>query len=236
LTAGVALVGAFGAWQRRAADPMMPPQLFRNRTFVAANATGFLMIAGLFSAAFLIAQYFQFVLGDSPLRAGLHLLPWTAIPLLVAPVAGKASDRIGRRPVLVAGMALQTAGLAWFALTAGIGTPFADLVTPLVVAGIGISMAMPTTAAAALGAVPPAQMGKAAGANSTMQRFGAVLGVAIVTVVFASSGQVGTAAGFNAGFAPALAASAGFSLLGTFAALAAGPRRKVAVRAEPATA
>jgi MFS family permease len=111
LIGGATLIGAFAAWERRAPEPMLPPHLFRNRTFVAANLTGFSMIAGLFAAAFLISQYFQFVLGDSPLRAGLHLLPWTAAPLLVAPVAGKASDRIGRRPVY----ALGALGLAAFA-------------------------------------------------------------------------------------------------------------------------
>jgi MFS family permease len=218
-------MGAFAAWEGRAPEPMLPPRLFRNRPFVAANTTGFLMIAALFGAAFLVAQYFQFVLGNSPLQAGVHTLPWTAGVLVIAPLAGKLSDRIGPRPLMAAGMLLQTIGLGWFAVTAGIGTSYGSLVLPLTVAGIGISMSIPTTAAAALGSVKPIEMGKASGANSTMQRFGAVFGIAIVTVVFASSGHLGTPAGFNAGFAPALAVAACLSLLGTLAALAVEPRR-----------
>jgi EmrB/QacA subfamily drug resistance transporter len=232
LVAGGALLCGFVAWERRCAAPMIPLRLFASRTFAAANATAFLMIATIMAAAFLIAQYFQLVLADSPLEAGLRLLPWTATPMIVAPVAGALSDRIGPRPLMATGMLLQAGGLAWFVAEASTTTAYAALVVPLVVAGVGISMVMPTTPAAAIGAVAPAEIGKASGTNTTLQRFGGVFGVALVTAVFSAHGHLGDPAGFVAGLRPALAVAAGLSLLGALTAAAvAGRRRAVAVAA-----
>jgi EmrB/QacA subfamily drug resistance transporter len=230
LTVGALLLAGFVARERRAPAPMLPPLLFRNRTFAAANATAFLMIAAIMAAAFLVSQYFQFVLGDSPLATGVRFLPWTATPILVAPAAGTLSDRIGPRPVMATGMLLQGVGLAWFALVARTGAGYGSLVLPLVIAGVGISMAIPTTPAAALGAVAPADVGKASGTNSTLQRFGGAFGIAVATAVFAAYGHLGTPASFSAGFRPALAVVAGLSVLGAATALAVRGRR---VAAEP---
>ncbi len=121
LSVGILLIAGFVAWEGRALEPMLPLRLFRSPTFVAANATGFLMTGAPLSAAFLASQYFQFVLGYSPWGTGLRFLPWTATPILVAPTAGALSDRIGQRPVMVAGMLLQGVGLGWFALLATTG-------------------------------------------------------------------------------------------------------------------
>ncbi len=231
LAAGVCLLGGFVLWERRAETPMLPLDLFANRTFAAANATAFLMMAAIMAAAFLIAQYFQLVLGDSPLATGLRLLPWTATPALVAPVAGALSDRIGPRPIMSTGMLLQAIGLAWFALVATGTVGYGSLVVPLVIAGVGISMSIPTTPAAAIGAVAPADIGKASGAVSTLQRFGGAFGIAIVTAVFSAHGHLGSAGAYDAGFRPALAAAAGFSLLGAATALLVRGRRR-AVRAQ----
>ncbi|HET8672693.1 MAG TPA: DHA2 family efflux MFS transporter permease subunit [Thermoleophilaceae bacterium] len=237
LIGGAALLGAFAAWERVVEAPMLPPRLFADRTFAAANATAFLMTAAISAAAFLVAQYFQLGLGHSPLGAGVRLLPWTATPTLVAPVAGALSDRIGPRPIMFGGLLLQAVGLGWFALEATGGAGYGALVLPLVVAGVGISMAIPSTPAAALGAVPPSDLGIASGANSTLQRFGGVFGVAIVTAVFAAHGRLGSPAGFVAGFRPALAAAAALSLLGACTALLVRGRRSLGApaSAEPAT-
>ena len=229
LTGGSALLAAFTAWERRAEAPMLPPRLFADRTFAAANATAFLMVAAIMAAAFLVAQYFQLVLADSPLETGVRLLPWTATPILVAPAAGALSDRIGPRPLMASGLLLQAAGLAWFAHVATGGAGYGALAVPLVVAGVGISMALPTTPAAALGAVAPADTGMASGTNSTLQRFGGVFGVAIAAAVFAAHGRLGTPAGFDAGFRPALAVAAALSLLGAATALAVRGRRRAVV-------
>src|SRR5215472_16950901 len=148
---GAALLAGFVIRERRAAEPMLPLRLFRSRTFSAANVSGFLTSGAIFSAAFLTSQYFQLGMGYSPLATGLRL--WTATPVLVAPAAGALADRIGTRPLLVTGLALQAAGLAWVADIAAVGTGYAQFVAPLIIAGVGISMTLPTVATAALGAV-----------------------------------------------------------------------------------
>jgi len=226
LAAGGVLVLGFAAWERRARTPMLPPALLRVRAFTAANAVGFCSFAAITSAAFLMSQYFQLGQGNSPLATGLRFLPWTATPTLIAPLAGAFADRIGTKPLMAAGLALQAGGLAYIAAIATITTAYSQIVVPLVVAGIGISMVIPATPTAALSAVARQDMGKASGVLNTLQRFGGVFGVALVSVVFAGSGQLVSAAGVTSGFRPALAVSAGLSLLGAACALAVGPRAR----------
>jgi EmrB/QacA subfamily drug resistance transporter len=225
---GAALLVAFVIRERRAAEPMLPLRLFRSRTFSAANASAFLMSGAIFSAAFLTAQFFQLGMGYSPLATGLRLLPWTFTPVLVAPAAGALADRIGARPLMVTGLAMQAGGLAWVADIATAGGGYARFVAPLIIAGVGISMTLPTVATAALGAVPPADIGRASGVNNTLQRFGGAFGVAIVTAVFTAYGHLGSPASVVSGYRPALAVSAGLSLLGAVAATAVGRRQAVA--------
>jgi EmrB/QacA subfamily drug resistance transporter len=234
LVVGILLIAGFVAWEHRAPEPMLPLRLFRSLTFSAALTTAALSSAALIAAAFLVAQYFQVVLGLSPLNAGLRLLPWTAAPLLVAPLAGAVSSRIGQRPLMVVGMLLQGTGFVWIALVATTSVGYAGLVLPLVMAGIGVSMVFATTPTAVLNAVAPRDMGRASGANSTLQRFGAAFGVAVATAVFAAHGHLGTPASFDAGFRPALAVAAGLSLLGAVSAVAVTGRRRRA--AEPVQA
>lgn len=229
LILGVTLIAAFLTWERRATEPMLPLRLFGSRGFAAANATGFLMSGAIFSAAFLMSQYFQFALGYSPLTTGLRLLPWTATPLVVAPLAGVLSDRIGRRPVLIVGMLLQGVGLGWIATIATAAAGYGQFVVPLIIAGIGISMAIPVASTAVLSAVAPHDMGKASGVNSTLQRFGAAFAIAIAAAVFTANGHLGTPLSFTAGFRPALVLVAGLSVLGAITAVA------VSGRAKPAT-
>ncbi len=236
LCLGGVLIAAFIAWERRAPEPMLPLRLLRIRAFTAANVTGFMSMAAITSAAFLMSQFFQLGLGFSPLATGLRFLPWTATPLLVAPIAGRLADRIGVRPLMSVGMAMQAAGLAWIAMDITAGANYGELVLPLIIAGVGISMAIPTTPTAALGAVPPADLGTASGVQNTLQRFGSVFGVAIVTAIFSASGGLGSAAGVIAGIRPALATSAGLSLLGALSALAAGRRTVAETSAVPAPA
>jgi EmrB/QacA subfamily drug resistance transporter len=224
--AGAALLAGFVLRERTAAEPMLPLRLFRVRAFSAASLTAFCMSGAIFSAAFLTAQYFQLGLGYSPLAAGLRLLPWTATPMVVAPLAGALADRIGTRPLLVTGLLMQAGGLAWVASLAADGSSgYARFVVPLLIAGAGISMAIPTSATAALSAVGSADVGRASGVSNTMQRFGAAFGIALVTAVFAASGHLGSAASFTAGYRPAMTVSAAISLLGALAAVAIGRRR-----------
>jgi EmrB/QacA subfamily drug resistance transporter len=237
LAVGVVLMAGFIAWERRAPAPMLPMRLFSSVGFSAAIVTGALMTAALTAAAFLVAQYFQVVLGLSPFEAGVRLLPWCATPMVVAPLAGAFSDRIGQRSLMAAGMLLQGVGLIWVALEASTTASYAGFIPPLVIAGIGVSMVLPTAATATLNAVAPRDMGKASGANSTLQRFGGAFGIAVTTAVFAANGHLGVPASFVAGFRPALVVAGVLSLLGVVSAVAVARRRAVeTVRGEVSAA
>jgi EmrB/QacA subfamily drug resistance transporter len=223
--AGIALLAGFVLRERLAAEPMLPLRLFRVRAFTAASAVGFLMSGAIFGAAFLTVQYFQLGLGYSPLATGLRLLPWTATPMVVAPLAGALADRIGPRPLMTAGLVMQAAGLAWLAAVASAtGVSYERLVIPLILAGVGISMVLPTAPTATLNSVGPGDIGRASGVGNTMQRFGAAFGIAIVTVVFTAHGHLGSAASVTSGYRPALVASAALSLLGAVAAMGVSRR------------
>jgi EmrB/QacA subfamily drug resistance transporter len=220
LAAGAILLGVFLGWETRAPQPMIPLGLFRVRSFSAAVTAAFLTGAAIYAAAFLTSQFFQFALGDSPLTTGLRFLPWTATPLLVAPLAGALSDRLGPRTLMVPGLLLQGAGLAWIVVLAGSHANYAGYLPPFIIAGVGVSMAIPTTAAAALNAVDPSALGKASAVFNTLRQFGAVFGIAIVTAIFSSRGSLAGPAAVTSGYRPALAAAAAFSILGALAALA----------------
>jgi len=127
--------------------------------------------------------------------------------------------------MLVLGTLLQGVGLEWLAGLATTRVPYSHLVFPLLLAGIGISMALPVAPTAALNAVAPADIGKASGVNSTVQRFGSAFAVAVATAVFAAFGHFGSAESFVSGFKPALAVAGGFSLLGAVTALAVRRRQ-----------
>ena len=173
---------------------MLPLGLFRRISFSSAVMTQFFMAAAIFSAAFLTSQFFQFALGDSPLGTGLRFLPWTATPLVIAPIAGTLSDRIGARALIVPGLVMQAFGFGWMVHLAATSAPYTTFVVPFLIAGVGISMALPSVTAGGLNAVPPELLGKAAGTLNTMQQFGAVFGVAVVTAVFNGHGNLATSA------------------------------------------
>jgi EmrB/QacA subfamily drug resistance transporter len=231
LAAGVAGLVGLVVWERRAVAPMLPPGLFANRGFTAAVVAALLMTAALMGAVFLTSQYFQAALGYGPLAAGIRLLPWTATPLVVAPLAGVVADRVGARRVLSTGLALQGLGLGVFAYNATLAPSYLRLCLPLLVAGVGVSMALPTTAAAAVSAVPPAEIGTASGVSNTLQRLGGALGIAVITSVFAGYGHLGTPVAFVAGFRPAVAVAALLSTIGAMAALAIPRRRRTTTAA-----
>jgi EmrB/QacA subfamily drug resistance transporter len=226
LTAGAVAMLGFLVREARAAEPMIPLGLFRTGGFAAAAATQLLMSAAIFSAAFLTSQFFQFALGDSPLGTGLRFLPWTATPLLVAPIAGALSDKTGARRLVVPGLLMQGAGFAWIVSLAGTSSGYASYVVPFIIAGVGISMALPCVTVAGLNAVPPPLLGKAAGTLNTLQQFGAVFGTAVVTAVFNSRGSLVSPAAVTSGFRPALSVAAGLSVLGAAVALGMRTRRE----------
>ncbi|WP_222720242.1 DHA2 family efflux MFS transporter permease subunit [Actinomadura sp. HBU206391] len=188
LLIGVLLVAAFLGWERRATHPMLPLRYFRLRGFSTADGMVFCQFLSLLGALFLITQLFQIGLGHSPLEAGLRILPWTGMPMLVAPLAGALADRFGNRPFMVLGLFLQAAGLAWVAAVVEPGTGYGELVGGLIVAGIGIAMCFPTVANAVVSSVPLDDTGLPWGTNNALREVGGVFGIAIVAAVFAGNG------------------------------------------------
>jgi EmrB/QacA subfamily drug resistance transporter len=236
LAAGAVLVAAFVAWELRAGEPMLPMRFFRSRAFSAGNAAIFFTFASLFAGVFFYAQLLQTGLGYGPLSAGLRLMPWTATFITVAPIAGALADRIGERPLMVVGLSLQAAGMAWLALIAEPGLAYSRLLAPFIVAGVGVSMAIPAAQNSVVGSVAMEAIGKAAGTNSMMRELGGVFGIAVTVAVFAGAGSYASATAFTDGFGPAIGVAAGLALAGAVAGLALPGRRTVPapVRAIPA--
>ena len=226
IVGGAGLLGGFVAWERHTPTPMLPMRFFRQRAFAAANAASLLMTFGMFGAIFLLTQFFQTVQGHSPLEAGLRLLPWTLMPMLVAPLAGAWSDRIGGRPFLVAGLALQAIGLGWQAAVTTPDAAYGVLVLPFVVSGIGMGLFFAPLANVVLSAVAPAEQGKASGANNAIREVGGLLGVAVLAAVFAHHGSYATPDTYVDGLVPATFAGAAVVALGALAALVIPGRRR----------
>jgi EmrB/QacA subfamily drug resistance transporter len=219
LLAGALITALFVAYELRVAEPMLPMRFFRHRAFGAGNIASFLLYASLLSTVFFLAQYLQASLGYGPLDTGLRFLPWTLTLFVVAPVAGSLADRIGARPLVAAGLALQGGGYLWVAANAAADRPYTASVLALVLSGCGTSMAMPAVQQAVLGAVPDA-VGMASGTFNTLRQLGSVFGVAALAAVFAAFGGYGSPQSFADGAAPALALAGGLGLLGALAGLA----------------
>jgi EmrB/QacA subfamily drug resistance transporter len=220
LVVGAVLILVFIGWERRSAEPMLPLRLFGNRIFTAATVISFLLYAALYGTVFFLSQYMQVGLGYSALEAGLRLIPWTATLLVVAPLAGALADRFGNRPVLVIGLLLKAAGLVWVVAVASPETSYAALLIPLIVEGIGTSMAIPVVQSAMLGALPVEDIGKASGVNGVSQELGGVFGVAILVALFTTVGSYASATAFAEGFVVAMSACVVFSLGAATAAVA----------------
>jgi EmrB/QacA subfamily drug resistance transporter len=224
LVAGAILVGMFLAWERRVPSPMLPLGLFRKRGFSTANAVSFFMFFGMVGALFLMPQFFQTALGNSPFQAGIRMLPWTATPMVIAPIAGALADRFGNRPFMALGMAFQAIGLGWVALIASPGMGYLELGVALTIAGVGTSMCFPTVANAVVGSVPADEVGVASGTNSTLRELGGVFGVAVLAAVFTHRGVYTTPPAFIDRFQLALWVAVSFSAIGIVAALLAPGR------------
>ncbi|WP_328537235.1 MFS transporter [Streptomyces sp. NBC_00344] len=219
LFAGAALLAGFIHHGFTSARPMLPMRLFRNPAFFGINIAGLLMFLGMFGSIFLLSQFFQGVSGYSPTEAGLRMLPWTGMPLLVAPFAGILSDRIGGRPVVTAGLALQAAGLGYFALVTSVDTAYATQLPGLILGGVGMALYFAPAASVVMSSVSPGEQGIASGANNALREVGGALGVAILGAVFAAQGGYQSPAAFTDGTVPALWIGAGVVAVAALTAL-----------------
>jgi EmrB/QacA subfamily drug resistance transporter len=236
LVLGSAVLALFVLWELHTKEPMLPLRFFRNRTFTAANVASLLMFFGMFGSIFLLAQFFQTVQGYSPLQAGLRILPWTAMPIFVAPIAGALSDRIGGHRLMGAGLALQAVGLAWIAAVSTATTPYVEFVGPFLISGVGMALFFAPVANVVLSSVRPEQEGQASGANNAIRELGGVFGVAVLAAVFTANGGYGSGQQFVDGMNPAVMIGAALVAVGAIAAFAikTSPRTEPVVVADQA--
>ena len=223
---GIAALVGFIAWERRTATPMLPMRFFRNRGFAAANAASLAMSFGMFGSVFLLTQFLQLVMGYSPLQAGIRTLAWTAMPLFIAPAAGALSDRIGGRPIMAFGLALDAIAFGWIAYNAKVGMSYGQLLPALVLAGIGTASFFATGANAVMSTVRPEEAGQASGATNAIRKIGGVLGIAVLATMFSARGGYATPSAFVDGFVPALTIGAITVAIGAAAALLIPPLQR----------
>ena len=235
ITGGLAVLMLFVLWELRAPEPMLPLRFFRNRTFAAANGASLLMFFGMFGSIFLLAQFFQVIQGYSPLQAGLRILPWTAMPIFVAPIAGALSDRIGGGRIMAVGLSLQAAGLAWIATVSTPTVPYGELVVPFILSGVGMALYFAPVANVVLSAVRPQEEGQASGSLNAIRELGGVFGVAVLAAIFAHYGGYRTPESFSNGMNAAVYVGAALVAVGAVASFLI-PRRRPVTETEPVEA
>jgi EmrB/QacA subfamily drug resistance transporter len=237
MVAGGLLMLAFIAWELRASEPMLPLHLFRSRGFAMTNVASLLMFFGMFGSIFLLAQFLQVVQHYSPLQAGLRTLPWTAMPVFVAPIAGLLSDRIGGRTLLAVGLAMQAIGLGWLAAISSPTVAYLTLVPAFVISGVGMSLFFAPVANVVLGSVRRDQEGIASGANNAIRELGGVLGIAVLGAVFSARGGYTSGTAFVSGMSSAVwVGGAAVAAASAAALLLPRLRRSAGVTAAPQVA
>lgn len=232
LGVGVAALIAFVIREARAEQPLLPLRLFRDRGFAVAIVVAMVFSLGAFGAVFLLAQYLQIVQGHTPLEAGLMTLPWTAMPLIVAPLSGLIAPRVGTRALIVAGLALLAGGVGYLGLILTGAAPYAEQLPGYVAAGVGMGLAFSPISNAVLAGIAPVDHAKANGANSTLREIGVALGIAALTAVFTGAGGTLTPSGFADAAQPAVLVGAAAVAAGALLALLLPSGRTR--RAEPA--
>ncbi len=222
---GIVALPGFCLWELRSDHPMLDIRLFRDRGFASVNMTALLFSFGMFGAIFFLVQFLQTVQGLSPLAAGVRILPWTAMPMLLAPVVGQLAERWGGKPLVVTGLSLQAIGLAWLASVTSTTVPYADLVVPFIVCGIGMTLFFVPLASLVLGAVPRSLEGVASGANAAFRELGGVLGIAVLGAIFSSHGSYASGQDYVNGMTVAVYAGAAVVAVGAITALFVPSRR-----------
>jgi EmrB/QacA subfamily drug resistance transporter len=233
LVVGVVALVAFTAWEARVAAPLLPLRLFRDRGFTVANVVALVFSLGAFGAVFLLAQFLQIVQGHTPLEAGLMTLPWTAMPLIVAPLSGLVVPRLGTRLLIVTGLVLLAGGIGYLGLILPGQPSYAAQLPGYVAAGIGMGLAFSPLSNAVLASIAPADHAKANGANSTLREIGVALGIAVLTAVFTGANGSLTPSGFAAAAQPAVLVGAGAVAVGALLALLLPAGRATRAAAEP---
>jgi len=203
--------------------PMLELGLFKNRGFAGANGVMLLVGLAMFGVFFYVSLYVQQVLGYSPLQAGASFLPLTVLIILIAPQAGRISDRVGPRPLVAGGMVVLTGSLLWFSQM-GLHESFWGLLPGMLLGGVGMGAAMAPVTAAAMSSVRADKAGVGSAVLNSMRQVGGSLGIAIMGAIVASGVSNGLAAGdprpvaFLNGFHHALEVASGIAIVGALIA------------------
>ncbi|SDT39203.1 DHA2 family efflux MFS transporter permease subunit [Actinoplanes derwentensis] len=219
LVGGVTLLAGFLLWQVRNRTPMLPLTLFRSRSFSLVNVVSLTFSAGAFGSVFLLAQFFQVTQGLSPLESGLRTLPWTAAPMIVAPLAGIFGARLGVRNLVVAGQFLLAAGLLWVGLVLSTDAVYIDFIGAFLLAGIGMGLTFAPISTITLASVSAQQRGVASGTNNTVREFGVAAGVAALSSVFSTYGGFANPQDFVDGAVPGVLVGAAILTVGALVAV-----------------
>jgi EmrB/QacA subfamily drug resistance transporter len=215
-------LAVFVLLERHQRAPMLDLSLFRSSTFAGANVVALLVTLAMFGVFFFMSIYMQNILGYSATKTGAAFLPMTILIILIAPIAGRSSDRIGSRALMTAGMLCLAASLAIFSRL-GLDSSFWDIFPGLVVGGFGMALVMTPMTAAALGSVPVEKSGVGSGVLNTFRQVGGALGIAVMGAIVASyvdlSGGRPDPSSFIDGFQVALRVSVGFALIGAVVAV-----------------
>jgi EmrB/QacA subfamily drug resistance transporter len=233
IIAGFVFAIAFVLWEVRAVAPMVPMGLFASRPFSAALSLSFLFYAAMYGVLFLLPQFLQVTLHFGAFSGGLRLLPWTATLFATAPLAGAVVGKFGERPLVVAGLLMQTIGFGWIAAIASPDVGYGALIAPLVLAGVGVSMAMPAAQNAIMSSVTLPQMAKASGMFNMGRFLGGMFGIATLVATFSANGAVDSAAHFSDGFAAAMIFAAALSLVGAWIGLMLPARQPAPAASAP---
>jgi EmrB/QacA subfamily drug resistance transporter len=175
----------FGWWERRVQHPMLPMELFGNPRFSAASGAIAMAFFALFGSVFLLTQHLQFVLGYTPLQAGVRILPVAAL-LVAAPLAARLTEGIGAKLVVVAGL-LVVASALWLLSTVQLSDGYGLVAATLALLGIGMGLVVAPATESIMGAVPLAKAGVGSAMNDTTRQVGGALGVAVLGSILASS-------------------------------------------------
>lgn len=227
---GIVGLAGFVRWELRSAHPMLDIRLFSRRGFASVNVTALLFSFGMFGAIFFLTQFLQTVQGYSPLSAGVRILPWTAVTMVLAPLVGQLAERWGGKPLVVTGLGLQAVGLAWLAGILTPTTPYGELVLPFVLCGVGMTLFFVPLASVVLGTVPTSLEGVASGTNAAFRELGGVFGIAALGAVFSAQGGYASPQAYVSGLVPAVAVGAVVVAIGAVTALALPGRRRLRTR------
>jgi EmrB/QacA subfamily drug resistance transporter len=185
--AGVAMLVAFVINEMRAEQPITPLRLFASRERSGAYVARILVVGAMFSMFFFLTQYLQGVAGYNPLEAGVAFLPMTAVMFSMVQAVPRLTRRIGSSPLLIGGLALDLAGMAWLSRLSESTAFFPGIALPMVMMGIGMGAALTPLTAAGIAGVQPDDAGAASGVVNVAHQLGGSLGLGILVTVFASA-------------------------------------------------